>query len=292
MSSDFPNCDIFKAPKYDLYWQLRERSATNKQGLKDILSSAGYEVKKSAKKNELRSLVQRVSMGRLCYDKCSHLELNEFAITRRLVDAGKSPTKRWLADRLMADDDHCSFTRMFDLPPELRKLIYEFYISDFNEESLEEPTQPPLARTCRMMRNEVLPLFYSTCTFDLKFSTMPSNGASRVRFRMDPRSFIFLTTLAPGCIGDIRLLDIQFRDAAYVLTVEDFWVDVDFNDAKLCYVDCTDGMKKNRRSIKMEVKKVLKKVARRQGRKGRKGRKGLKLQDFYNLGAAVERALE
>jgi hypothetical protein len=289
MSSDFPNCEIFKPPRHDHYWQLREGYPASKQHLTDILLHTGYEVKKSANKDELQSLVRRAWMGRLCYDKCSHLDLKQFAVARDLVDARKKPTKRWLADRLIAGDDNRSFMKIFDLPPELRRLIYEFYISDFNEDSLEEPTQPPLARTCRMMRNEVLPMFYSKCMFDLKFSTMPSHDTSNVRFRMDPSSFIWLATLAPGCIGDIRQLGIQFKDAAFVLDYKTgaFWVDIDLNaGSKLCRTDSNDEMGKKEQQVRSEVRKVLKKVFIRE-----RGKR-LTLQDLYDVGSAVERALD
>nr|OQO22501.1 hypothetical protein B0A51_08678 [Rachicladosporium sp. CCFEE 5018] len=55
------------------------------------------------------------------------------------------------------------FNRLRDLPSELHSMIYDLYCSGFPEQELHAPTQPPLARVCRQLRQAVLPAFYSQC---------------------------------------------------------------------------------------------------------------------------------
>jgi hypothetical protein len=95
--------------------------------------------------------------------------LKKFALDRQLITASKNPTKHWLIETLLAADKARTFQRLLDLPAELRKAIYEFHFSDFSGKALLHPAQPPLARTCHQLRDEVLPLFYSQCQFHIQF---------------------------------------------------------------------------------------------------------------------------
>ncbi|KAK5718091.1 hypothetical protein LTR17_015879 [Elasticomyces elasticus] len=66
--------------------------------------------------------------------------------------------------------DHAPrFQRFLELPPELRTQIFEYYIAAFTLGGLHAPTMPPATRICRQLRNEVLPLFFTNCTFDIHF---------------------------------------------------------------------------------------------------------------------------
>ncbi|KAK3710077.1 hypothetical protein LTR37_010508 [Vermiconidia calcicola] len=91
-----------------------------------------------------------------------------------------------------------TFQKFTDLPPELRQTIYELYVREYGKNRYEaariidNPPLPPLARTCRLLRTEVLPVFYHECTFRIKMCC--SNETPRVR--LDPASLTFFSTLA------------------------------------------------------------------------------------------------
>ena len=244
-------------------------------------------MKKSSNKDELIQLVYKMRKGRLCYDKFPRFELKRFAVDRGLVAADKNPIKRWLADMMMESDDERTFSKLPDMPPEIPKAIYKFYLSHFQPDTLIEPSQPPLARICQMTRNEVLLLFYSTCTFGIQFDTMSSSSPEHVRFRMTPMSYVFLNTLAPGCLGDLRKIDMLFEDKADVVRWDRCWVDIDLSPgARLCDVWSDEKMRKDGQRMKDKLRKVLRGIS------GRGQGKKLVLEDFNVLSSAVERAVK
>ena len=286
----------FRAPKADLYWRLTTsgQCKETKQQLADRLVKAGYEVKKSLNHDELFQLVQRMELGGLCYDKFTQLELKQCAVDRGLVAANKSPTKRWLVDRLMGADKRRTFSKFVELPPELRKTIYEFYLTDFQGRVLQLPAQPPLARTCQLLRSEVLPLFYSTYEFQLQYRSISTSDFTKVRFRLYDTSYIFLTTLAPGCIGDLRKLELSFYDKGIYPDWQKCKFKVNLTDSnKICRImkgyptrcDEDDDIDWGA-FLKNGLKGELKKVSQRSG----VGK--LEMEDFYALAKAMERGVE
>jgi len=62
-------------------------------------------------------------------------------------------------------DRKIMFSRFTDLPPELRGEVYSWYIASLPK-AVYTPTQPPLARTCKLLRKECLPVSYSQCWFE------------------------------------------------------------------------------------------------------------------------------
>ena len=62
-------------------------------------------------------------------------------------------------------DEGTTFHHFLDLPAELRSHVYAHYFSSLPR--LEQPVQPPISRVSRLVRQESLPIFYSTCTFVL-----------------------------------------------------------------------------------------------------------------------------
>lgn len=93
-------------------------------------------------------------------------------------------------------------------------MIGEFYISDFNREGgLLYPIQPPLTRTCRILRQEVLPLFYKMCTFQMAVRVKqagcilhPTNPTVPGPFRMSIASLAYFSEVLRNHIADVRAL--------------------------------------------------------------------------------------
>jgi hypothetical protein len=67
---------------------------------------------------------------------------------------------------LEAADEEAEFSRVEDLPLELRVHIYTLYFRSLQK--LEEPTPPLISKVSRLVREESLPVFYNTCTFVVK----------------------------------------------------------------------------------------------------------------------------
>jgi hypothetical protein len=69
---------------------------------------------------------------------------------------------------LQAADDASVFDMFFDLPPELRTIVYQKYYEGFPP--LVLPHQPPLTLASRLLRAEALPIFYEQSSFALSFT--------------------------------------------------------------------------------------------------------------------------
>jgi hypothetical protein len=114
------------------------------------------------------------------HHECTQSELRKFATDRNIIAACEKPSKSSLVHLLLDADKVRTFSKLFDIPPELRQSIYEYYVGDFGEtycpyleslrmHALVDAPQPPLARVCRLLRHEVLPVFYSQCRFQVEF---------------------------------------------------------------------------------------------------------------------------
>jgi hypothetical protein len=57
------------------------------------------------------------------YNSCETEELKTFAVARGLVARNKKPSKGWLVDILLEADTHRTFSKLYELPAELRKMI-------------------------------------------------------------------------------------------------------------------------------------------------------------------------
>ncbi|KAF2480269.1 hypothetical protein BDY17DRAFT_327234 [Neohortaea acidophila] len=126
----------------------------------------------------LRYWVQRRELKLLDYEACSDAELSAFIVQRKLAicpDAMQEPYsegKPWALracaiEALGAADRAPMFHHFLDLVPELRQRIYEIDMQDFKASSL--PAKPPIASTCRLIRQEALPLLYVNHTVILSY---------------------------------------------------------------------------------------------------------------------------
>lgn len=176
-------------PEMDDYWKLEE-SPQNVSGLRDDLSAGDYtQVPKSATLRALSAEWMRMHWGMLHYDACTTDELKRFVSDRRIqvsIETSseaqqkqkRAPGRRQLISALQQHGDGQTFDKFLQLPNELQGLVSEMYM-DFAS-TLDTPAQPPLARTCRHLRQLVLPIFYSTQRFALSYhSGFRSRNANR-----------------------------------------------------------------------------------------------------------------
>ena len=205
---------------YDNYWKQQDSyDILSRIALYNRLLSRGfYKVKASRSKAEFTSILRRHDSGRTCYDKYSDEELvhrvNIVQPSRKaslLSDGTLFHAKRLRFIRLLEknDDDSTIFHRFLDLPAELRNRVYEFYVEDFPR-TLKLPTKPPLSRTCRLLCQEVLPIFYANLEFEIHLS---QNALSSKKFSEDIETQMFLVHLSLADVACIRKLKLVINQA-------------------------------------------------------------------------------
>lgn len=113
----------------------------------------------------------RIDRGLVEYRKCGVRELKRFVKARNLnlPHSGRVKTRRLVAALEKADDE-IRFTKFFELPAEVRNMIYYEYFDDL-EDLPRLPHQPPLTLASSALRAESLPLYYYHCAFTLSFIT-------------------------------------------------------------------------------------------------------------------------
>lgn len=154
----------------------------------------------------------RLQCGKTNYESCEDFELRRFVHDRKLLTVA-APLQQIikrdvLIELLKTADDQQSFDKFLDLPPELRERIAKYYIREFGA-ALTFPTQPPLARTSRLVRREVLPLFYQRCVFELHYE-----GISGNRIKPCSKTLEWLHALGPENFASIRRLYLKANEDA------------------------------------------------------------------------------
>lgn len=149
------------------YWSLKTYTRANKQYLIRHLATLGYDkVHPSRTTAQLNEILHRHKRGQVCYDQYTDQKLVD--LSRGTAWAVKAKTDGTLphATRLRvvnslqhADNRGSTFDRFLSLPPELRVKVYEHYVARFPKKMVAA-VNPPLARTCRLIRQESLLVFY------------------------------------------------------------------------------------------------------------------------------------
>jgi hypothetical protein len=206
--------------------------------------------------------------------------------------------KLLLAEALIEADKKRTFTKLFDLPPELRKLIYEFYVCDFGnmmdrvtlrtvKNPLESPAQPPLAQVCRTLRQEVLPVFYSTCHFRISLRQRRCAWPERGRLPLEDHSLLFLKHLSSADLGSMRKFELYFNCPEQA--EDGVCVDLD-SKKKLVWIASRVKKESNHSKVSKEIEpKLLKavqpivtRILKREGKK-------LRLKDIYDMRNKIEK---
>lgn len=160
------------------YWKLEYKCS--KRALLTALEAKGFNFQTPISKANLVKVQRRLDRGLLYYEdnRITTKELSHFIKDRKL-----SPPTSGLREAMVlvltAADEGQTFDRFSDLPPELRERIYGYYFSTFPK-PLRCAVQPPLARASRLMRQEVLPVFYHLHEFQLELYC-PQNGSNDYR---------------------------------------------------------------------------------------------------------------
>ncbi|KAK4903548.1 hypothetical protein LTR49_026832 [Elasticomyces elasticus] len=178
--------------KFDRYWRrdnTRSKNMTTKD-LSLLADNAGYPINGQTPKYAILSYVDRIHRGLLCYHVCTNTELQKFAEERDLAVTSEAFRRSSYISALDEADREPRFERLFDLPAELRKMVYKHYMADFPKK-LYCPTQPPLSRVSQQLRREVLSVFCDRTTFILKLHPhVGEDRRTKLKFNGDDTSFL------------------------------------------------------------------------------------------------------
>lgn len=144
------------------------------------------------------------------YEACPLYQLRKFVTDRKILPNPNIFTHKDLARILKAADDDVQFTRLLDLPPELRCNIYSWYMAAFPGD-LKTPTQPPLTRICRLVREEATPIFYQASNLQFRLLCVYNRAKKELRFNKEDHGF--LASLSPKHLATIRKFTVTFRNA-------------------------------------------------------------------------------
>lgn len=194
----------------DTYWRLSNHDSTSVKELRKRLRSVGCTPNSRITKEALVEFTHLVERGLLCYDPCTKSELLSFAKARK-VEIETNEGRKSLIQKLKDADENATFEKILDLPAELRNHIYEAYLAEFAEQ-LDCPSQPPLARTSRQMRAEVLPLFYGTKTFRFHVTKRfkrnnDTDGILKLTLEFPIRTYAFINSLEEKHISRIACFE-------------------------------------------------------------------------------------
>lgn len=100
-----------------------------------------------------------------------------------------------------------------ELPAEVRTIFYKTYCAPFADNPLTLPTYPPLPRVNKQLRKEVLPIFYSSCTFSINLQAGDHTYHDRIPhvLRMQRDTTLFFKSLEPCMLACIQKLDVTFE---------------------------------------------------------------------------------
>ncbi|KAK6434220.1 hypothetical protein LTR95_009600 [Oleoguttula sp. CCFEE 5521] len=195
--------------EHDGYWRLvRYDIKLNAARLKSLVKHRKLKIVGNMTKEVMVDRLHRHDQGLLYYETCSTDELSHFLRRRKLESPPMGQRTRSDFDEqviismLCEADRTQTFIHLYALPSEVRVLIYEHYCAHFGYEALCAPTQPPLARVSRQVRQEVLSVFYSNGIFGIHI-TYPLP-----RCRLAPMTATFFNALHPEYLAQIRKLQI------------------------------------------------------------------------------------
>lgn len=172
------------------------------------------------------------------------------------------------------DDEHNTFHRFPDLPPELRERIYTEYFNTYNEDD-NPKCQPPISYTSRTVRREALPLFYECCLFSIRAATgiredlKPISDGENITDVLSSDSAAFMKSISAHNLGRLRWLRLKFLgcELRLMLYAKDLKDPISITTPYKVDLECDSDQAKHERRERMvsEVRAVASEVAAREG---------------------------
>ncbi|KAK4901504.1 hypothetical protein LTR27_001276 [Elasticomyces elasticus] len=288
--------------KFDRYYRLDNTKSKNMhtQDLYFLATNAGYPTSGSGvTRAVMLRYASRIRRGLLCYHLCTNTELQRFMDDRNLT----SPKEPFLRTQHILElelwDELLKFKRFMDLPPELRAVIYDFYMAGFPQ-VLNCPAQPPLSRTGRLVRSEMLGSFCKQTIFKLNLKPRKVHGENELHFEADATTFLPCLDTSKGMF--VRSLYLTFEAAVMslprhqVLMVATVTNDCLSYEAKATAVPTDDDVDISEESIashslRMRLQRIEDDADELlRGIVSRGGKGGLGMNDIYALRVVLEEA--
>lgn len=191
---------------YNTYWKLPVYQNMLIKAIRVVLEQKRYAHPGTAKRDRYIQMLHRSERGLPSYEHLKKSALMNLIQERRLAIVGtEGDRKQDLIDKLEAADESRQFTRLMDLPAELRNRVYYYYVHGFRTMRLDAPAQPPLSKISRTVRQEVLPIFYRECTFEIP--SLRRDGC----FHIEHPTLLFLNVLPAEYIAHIVKLAFKFN---------------------------------------------------------------------------------
>ncbi|KAK4904288.1 hypothetical protein LTR49_026231 [Elasticomyces elasticus] len=261
---------------HDQYWRLSAFAVASKNDLLPFVNEGGYTaLPKTTTKDTVLGYAFRIECEQLCYFRCSDAELKRF-VKDRGIDTPEGRFRRSaIIEVLEYADEELAFTKFLDLPPELRTIVYDYYLAVFPG-VLRNPVQPPLTRVCRLLRTEILPRFYQRTTFQVRLSHGQYRTSPRLHMVGDCADFVL--SLAANDYPMVRKLelDIGAEGAGYEVVVSRLYETYRLHD---------DSFKRTLENIKEAVGQAIGGMV-----EGKAAMTGFAMEDIYTLRVAIEKA--
>lgn len=148
------------------YWKLGPPALSRVSEVKELLAKGKYYCQTNIDKKSVYQVFCRYQRGLLAYKRYNVANLRGFYRARAIPES-QLRSRAAVAHALEKADDDPTFAHLFDLPPEIRDMIYGFYYGS-HDTMHDYPSQPPLTKTSKKLRSESLVRFYKHCVFPLQ----------------------------------------------------------------------------------------------------------------------------
>lgn len=145
------------------YWKLEHGADLTIAEHKISLAKVGYYCPAKVNRALVTQVYSRYQRRLPPYGRYDVSTLRGFCQARGLLGTVTGP-KSALVQALEIADEDATFERLFDLPREIRDMIYKFHCEDYPS-MLHYHHQPPVTIASRQLRDETLPAFYKHCCF-------------------------------------------------------------------------------------------------------------------------------
>lgn len=193
----------------DSYWKLDGNTFKSIAEIKTFLADKGYHCRAKIDKASALDAFGRYQRGLLSYRRYNLGTLRNFCAARGVLGAASGLKSRAaLASFLEDADDNAKFEKLFDLPPEIRDMIYDFHFVSFNTLPSSH-CQPPLTRASRQLRRETLAAFYQRTAFPLRLGhtlAFLSYRETRSSLKICPQTLAMMNGMTDQNFGFVRRL--------------------------------------------------------------------------------------
>jgi hypothetical protein len=210
---------VWSSPRSNEYWKLDSGNRLRSYRLREELRDGNYSVLKSVNNTRLRALYIRCQRGLLSFEGMPSHELRLHAARRGLTVAPNATLTSIKAQLEQADDD-ATFDRFTDLPPEIRQIIFQYYMDDtLARRKPKSIYQPPLTMTSRMIRRETLPMFFDCWDTELSSLFTESPTLTPYKFRPSATTAQFLQSTPIHHLARLKSFILTFNDLKFRVAI-------------------------------------------------------------------------